>query len=110
MNASRKYVTSRTLTETPSWNNSVLLVGEATTTVARLKEQEGADLVILGSGELTRALLPAGLVDTLVLLIHPLVLGTGIRLFQDIAAPTVLELVGARTSSTGVIVATYRTR
>jgi dihydrofolate reductase len=110
MNASRKYVTSRTLTETPSWNNSVLLVGEATTTVARLKEQEGADLVILGSGELTRALLPAGLVDTLVLLIHPLVLGTGIRLFQDIAAPAMLELVGARTSSTGVIVATYRTR
>lgn len=110
MNASRKYVTSRTLTEAPSWHNSVLLAGEAVTTVAQLKAQDGPDLVVLGSGELTRALLPAGLVDSLVLLIHPFVLGSGIRLFQDVAAPARFDLVGAKTSSTGVIVATYRTR
>ncbi|MGV1009082.1 MAG: dihydrofolate reductase family protein [Dermatophilaceae bacterium] len=110
MNASRKYVTSRTLTETPTWHNSVLLAGEATDTVARLTAQDGPDLVILGSGELTRAMLHARLVDTLVLLIHPLVLGHGIRLFQDVASPAELDLVGSKTSSTGVIVATYRTR
>ena len=82
MNGSRKYVASRTLREPPDWQNSVLLPGEAAEAVADLKGSDGRDLVVLGSGELTRSLMAADLVDLFVLLIHPLVLGRGIRLLR----------------------------
>jgi len=110
MNSSRKYVASGTLTEPLSWTNSVLLQGDLATAVAELKAQDGPDLVILGSGELTRSLMAARLVERFVLLTHPLVLGTGIRLFQDSPRQTEFDLVGSRASSTGVIVATYQLR
>ena len=80
---SRKYVASRTLREPLPWQNSTLLAGDAAESVARLKEQPGKDLVVLGSGDLLQTLMRHGLVDEYVLLIHPLVLGRGRRLFND---------------------------
>ena len=84
---SQKYVASRTLREPLPWQNSTLLAGDAAETVARLKEQPGKDLVVLGSGDLMQTLMRHGLVDEYVLLIHPLVLGRGRRLFADDAQP-----------------------
>ncbi len=108
LNNSPKYVVSRTLTEPLPWNNSTLVTGEAAESVTRLKADLRQDLVILGSGELVRALMPHGLIDTYILLIHPLVLGSGRRLFDDPAgALTKLELVDSTTTTTGVIIATY---
>ncbi|TFC13364.1 dihydrofolate reductase family protein [Cryobacterium sp. MDB2-10] len=103
-----KYVTSMTLPGPLAWNNSILLSGEATTTVAELRQQPGKDIVILGSGELVRALMRWGLIDQYTLLIHPLVLGTGRRLFPDGGPSASLDLVDSTTTSTGVIIATYR--
>ena len=91
------------------WENSTLLAGDATGAVARLRERPGKDLVVLGSGELVRALLARGLVDRLVLPIHPLVLGTGRRLFDDGGAFAALTLVDSVTTTTGVMIATYDT-
>ena len=64
--------------------------------------------MVLGSGQLLRSLMPVGLVDEYVLLIHPLVLGTGIRLFEDDGRTIDLALVDTKTSVTGVVIATYR--
>jgi dihydrofolate reductase len=105
---SRKYVASRTLREPLPWQNSTLLSGEAAETVARLKEQPGKDLVVLGSGDLVQTLARHGLVDVYVLLIHPLLLGRGRRLFGDAAPCTALRLVDSVTTTTGVVIATYQ--
>ena len=75
--------------------------------MAALRDEPGKDLVVLGSGELVRALLARGLVDRFVLPIHPLVLGTGRRLFDDGGAFAALTLVDSVTTTTGVIIATY---
>jgi dihydrofolate reductase len=107
LNNRQKYVASRTLEEPLSWANSTLLRGDATEAVAELKEQ-GTDLVVLGSGELVRSLMRAALVDEYVLLIHPLVLGTGRRLFTDEGPSADLRLVGTKTTTTGVVIATYQ--
>jgi dihydrofolate reductase len=107
LNDTRKYVASTTLSEPLAWRNSELLTGDAVDAVAALKEQPGKDIVILGSGELVRSLLPHGLIDEFVLNIHPLVLGSGRRLFGDDGAYAKLELVDARTTSTGIVIATY---
>jgi dihydrofolate reductase len=107
LNQSQKYVTSRKLEEPLPWMNSTPLKGDAEETVAKLKQEEGNDLVVLGSGELVRSLMPAGLVDEYVLLIHPLVPGTGTRLFPDGSRHT-LELIDTKTAATGVIIVTYR--
>jgi dihydrofolate reductase len=109
LNESRKYVASRTLEEPLSWQNSTLLAGEAADAVAALKNESGGDLVVLGSGELVQTLVRHGLVDEYVLLIHPLVLGSGRRLFSDIAGRTALRLVNAEASPSGVVITTYRT-
>lgn len=103
----RKYVVSTTLAEPLPWVNSTLLKGEAAATVATLKERPGKDLVIMGSGELVRALRKANLVDTYVLLIHPLILGSGRRLFPDGDPFGAMRLVSAKTTEMGVVVATY---
>jgi dihydrofolate reductase len=105
---SQKYVTSTTLREPLPWRNSTLLEGDAADAVARLKEQPGTDMVVLGSGELVQSLRRRNLVDRYVLLIHPLILGTGRRLFPDGAAPATLRLVDSKPTTTGVIIATYR--
>jgi dihydrofolate reductase len=107
LNRTRKYVASTTLTEPLPWENSLLLEGDAADAVAELKARPGdEDLAVLGSGALVRSLMRRGLVDEYLLLIHPLVLGSGRRLFPDgVAAP--LRLVDSLTTTTGVIIATY---
>jgi len=104
----RKYVASTTLKEPLPWKNSTLLEGDAADAVAALKKTPGADLVILGSGELVRSLARRNLVDDYVLFIHPLVLGSGRRLFADGDAFTKLRLVESLSTSTGVVIATYQ--
>jgi dihydrofolate reductase len=109
LNASQKYVASRTLEEPLPWENSVLLGRDVPAAIAELKESVDRDVVILGSGELVRSLMPTGLIDRYVLSIHPLVLGTGQRLFVDGGPPEDLELDGCRTTATGVMIATFAT-
>jgi len=105
MNNSRKYVCSTTLDEPLEWSNSNLLKGDAAESVARLKAQDDPDIVILGSGELIRSLMPHGLIDEYVLAIHPVVMGTGIRMFDGVYAE--LELVESVQTTTGVIITRY---
>ena len=103
-----KYVASTTLSEPLVWQNSVLLEGDAAEAVARLKQQDGKDLVVLGSGRLVESLLRRDLVDQFVLLIYPLVLGTGRRMFAEGVPSTRLRLVDAIPTTTGVLIATYQ--
>ncbi len=108
LNGMPKYVVSRTLKEPLPWPNSTLLGGELTKAVAKLRKKDDRDIVILGSGAVVRKLLAKRLVDQLILLIHPLILGDGQRLFDDTGPDAVFELAGTRTTTTGVIAATYR--
>jgi len=108
LNNTQKYVASTTLSESLSWSNSTLLKGDAAEAVARLKEEPGKDLVVMGSGELARSLMRRNLIDEYVLLIHPLVLGSGRRLFTDGGAFAALRLVSTKTTTTGVVIATYQ--
>ena len=101
-----KYVASRTLKEPLPWRNSTLLHGDAAEAVAKLKE--GDDLGVLGSGQLVRSLMQRGLVDEFVLMTHPLVLGTGHRLFADGGAFAELRLTDTTTTTTGVVIAKYQ--
>jgi dihydrofolate reductase len=108
LNNMQKYVASTTLSEPLSWMNSTLLSGDATETVARIKEKPGKDLMVQGSGELIQSLMQRNLVDEYVLLIHPLVLGSGRRLFTDGGAFAALQLVATKTTTSGVVIATYQ--
>ena len=108
LNNSQKYVASTTLTEPLPWMNSTLLAGEAAEAVAGLKEEPGPDLVVIGSGELVRSLMPPNLIDEYLLLIHPLVLGSGRRLFPDGSPFAKLRLTNSVTTTTGVVIATYQ--
>jgi len=107
LNKSPKYVASSTLVEPLPWSNSTLLKGDVPEAVARLKEESGSDLVILGSGELIRSLIPRNLIDTYILLIHPLVLGSGRRLFADGGSSARFKLIDTKPTTTGVVIATY---
>jgi dihydrofolate reductase len=104
----QKYVVSTTLSGSLAWRNSTLLAD--TDGVARMKATVGGGIVLLGSGELARNLARRGLVDEYILLVHPLVLGSGQRLFEPGLPTSALELTDSRTSTTGVIIATYRAR
>jgi dihydrofolate reductase len=108
LNRKEKYVVSRTLDDTPAWQNSTLLKGEAAHTVKALKDTIDHDLVVLGSGALSHTLLRERLVDELVLMIHPVVLGAGRRLFADGGPASAFALVETVTTTTGVIIAVYR--
>lgn len=110
MNAATKYVVSRTLNDADAWQNSILLSGEAVETVADLKAQPGKDLSIVGSASLVRALHAAGLIDHYQLLIHPLTLGCGTRLFEGPAPLTEFELTDSVPTTKGVIIARYTRR
>jgi dihydrofolate reductase len=107
INSMPKLVASRKLTEPLEWNNSTLLTGDVADAVAGLKEQPGDDLVVLGSGDLIRTLLAHDLIDEFLLMIHPLVLGTGKRLFRDGAPTRSLRLVDSTVTTTGVVIASY---
>jgi dihydrofolate reductase len=106
LEASTKYVVSRSDREL-GWQNSVLLEGDAAETVADLKAREAGSIVILGSGALVQALLPHGLIDAFLLTIHPLVLGSGRRLFADPGALARFTLVESKPTTTGVLIARY---
>ncbi len=108
LNNTEKYVASTTLKEPLPWSNSILLQGDAASAVAELKKGAGKDLVILGSGALIRSLMPRHLIDEYVLLIHPLVLGSGQRLFPDGGSFVALRLIDSKPTSTGVLIATYQ--
>jgi dihydrofolate reductase len=105
---SRKFVVSRTLTGPLTWKNSTLLAGEAAQTVAALKAQPDQNLLVMGSSELVRTLLRHDLVDDFILMVHPIVLGSGRRLFGDDGDVARLRLADTKTTTTGVIIATYR--
>jgi dihydrofolate reductase len=107
LDRSRKYVCSRTLQEPLPWRNSTLLAGEAAETVARLKREPGPDLTVLGCSDLLQTLTRERLVDAYVLLIHPLVLGRGRRLFETGTPRTELRLSKSVATTTGVVIATY---
>ena len=110
MNATTKYVVSRTLEDADAWQNSVLLRGDAAGTVAELKAQPGGDLGIIGSVSLVRSLHAAALIDHYTLVICPLTLGSGTRLFDGPAPLTEFELTGSVTTTKGVIIAHYARR
>ena len=104
----QKYVATTTAIEPLPWENSTRLVGDVGDAVAGLKAQPGKDFVVLGSGELVRSLVRRDLIDEFVLMIHPLVLGSGRRLFDDDGTLARLQLVDVKPTTTGVMVATYR--
>lgn len=106
LNNRRKYVVSTTLGEPLPWANSTCL--EDVEAVSSLKEQPGGDMVVLGSGELSQSLMQSGLVDEYVLSIHPLVLGSGRRLFPEGSPFAKLHLVDSVTTTTGVVIGTFR--
>jgi dihydrofolate reductase len=107
LNSAPKYVASRTLREPLPWPNSTLLAGEAGDAVAQLKQEAEGDLFVMGSGGLIATLTGRGLIDEYLLLIHPLVLGTGRRMFADGLPPADLRLVDTKSTARGVLIATY---
>jgi dihydrofolate reductase len=108
LNNTQKYVASTTLKAPLPWSNSTLLEGDVTQAVAELKGQQGNDIGVLGSGELVQSLMRHNLVDRFVLMIHPLVLGSGRRLFPDGGPAANLRLVDSVVTTTGVVIATYQ--
>jgi dihydrofolate reductase len=104
----QKYVASRTLEEPLPWANSTLLEGDAADAVSRLKGETDGNLTVMGSGDLLQSLMRRGLVDEYMLLIHPLVLGSGRRLFPEGCTSADLGLIDTVATTTGVVIATYR--
>jgi len=107
MNETPKFVASRTLDKV-EWQNSTLLEGDLAEAVNELKARPGKNIGMSGSATLVRSLLERGVLDELRLLVHPLVVGQGAKLFPDGASPVSLELVDSKTFSTGVLDLTYR--
>jgi dihydrofolate reductase len=104
-NSVRKYVVSNTL-EKAEWNNSVIISGDVVREIQTLKQSVGRDIMVHGSGNLVQTLLQHGLVDRLHLLVYPVVLGTGKRLFADGTTAT-LQLLETRRFSSGVTALIY---
>jgi len=107
MNNLPKYVVSTTLEEV-AWNNSRLIKGNIAEEVYKLKQQPGQDILIAGSGELVHTLMHHDLIDEYRLMVYPVVLGSGKRLFRDGSDTTVLRLVETKTFSSGVVVLSYQ--
>lgn len=107
MNGIDKFVASRTLDDV-EWENSTLLEGDVAEAVADLKREDGGDIRVIGSGDLVGTLMRNDLVDGYELMIHPLVLGSGKRLFEADAGRTDLELVDSETTGTGVAILQYQ--
>jgi dihydrofolate reductase len=107
LNTKAKYVASTTLTDPLEWQNSTLLRGDVLEAVAALKRGDGADLHVIGSTELVQMLIARGLVDEFRLMIDPVVLGGGKRIFRDDGSLRPLRLVASEATTTGAILATY---
>jgi dihydrofolate reductase len=108
MNNTPKFVVSKTLEEPLEWNNSTLIKGNVAEEITELKQQPGKDITITGSPTLVRSLLQDDLIDELRLMIHPIVVGSGKRLFEDGSDQKALELVDSKTFGTGVVYLTYQ--
>jgi len=109
MNAVPKYVASRTLTDDDmTWNSTLLSRDDAVADITALRARDGGDLMIWGSVSLVRALLGEGLIDQLTVMIEPILLGGGKRIFPEDGTARPLELVDVATAGTGVQVCTYR--
>jgi len=106
MNAMAKTVFSRTL-DAVSWQNTTLVKGDLVTEVARLKQQPGGDIVILGSGTIVSQLTEARLIDEYQLAVHPIVLGRGRTLFETVKTPVSLKLTKTRAFKNGSVVFWY---
>jgi dihydrofolate reductase len=106
LNAATKYVASRGNPEL-TWQNSVLLEGDAADAVAALKQEDGPEIQVHGSGDLIQSLMRANLVDAYRLWIFPVVIGSGKKLFADGTVPCGLKLVDSVVSTTGVLIGTY---
>src|SRR6266516_842652 len=107
MNSLPKFVVSTTLKEV-EWNNARLMKGNIAEEVSKLKQQPGQDILVSGSGELVHTLMQHDLIDEYRLMVHPVVLGSGKRLFRDGSDTTVLRLVDTKTFSSAVVVLTYQ--
>jgi len=107
MNSLPKYVVTRTL-QTLDWNNSTPIRGNIAEEVSGLKQQPGQDILVAGSAELVRTLMQHDLIDEFRLMVHPIVLGSGKRLFGDGCAMQVLQLVDSRALGSGILLLTYR--
>ena len=106
LNATPKYVASRTLTD-PTWSKAQVLAGELAPAVRELKATGEGTIAVLGSGVLVQELLAEDLVDGFRLFLHPLLLGTGKKLFRDMDRPRRLRLVHSQATSTGVLMLSY---
>ena len=107
LNTRPKYVASNTLTD-PQWADTTVLSGDLAAAIGKLKAKPKGELQVHGSGALIRWLLENDLVDELILLVVPVVLGQGARLFPDAGPDTALELVDSRADSKGVTIQVYR--
>jgi dihydrofolate reductase len=106
LNHATKYVASRSR-PTLEWSHSVLIEGEAAEGIAALKQEDGPELQVHGSGDLIQTLLRHNLVDEFRLWVFPLVIGSGKRLFSEGTIPSGLKLVDSKVSTTGVVIGTY---
>ena len=106
MNGLPKFVVSTTL-DTAEWNNSTLIKDNVVEEIARLKEQPGQDILLAGSADLVHTLMQHDLIDEYRLMIHPVVVGHGKRLFREGSANKVLRLVGTQTLPSGIVILTY---
>ena len=106
-NSLPKYVVSSTLREPLQWQNSTLIKGDVAAEIASLKSHEGKEIQVIGSGELVQMLNRQGLIDEYRLMLHPLVMGKGKRLFREGIPMVRLRLVDSKPSSTGVLILTY---
>jgi dihydrofolate reductase len=108
MNGYPKYVVSRTLKEPLEWNNSTLIEGNVAEEVSSLKQQPGKEILVFGSGELVNTLMQHGLIDEYRLVVFPIVVGGGKRLFRDEGATVNTELIETKTVGPHGVVLTYR--
>ena len=108
MNATPKYVVSTTLSEPLLWQNSTLIRDDVAGAIRRLKADDGKDIQVIGSGELVQTLIREGLVDEYQLMVHPIVLGSGKRLFRDGLDLNRFELVDSSATTKGVLLLRYR--
>ena len=108
INSSPKYVFSTTLDNVEAWQNSTLLRGDLAQEIAQLKQQPGKNIGTAGSPSLVVSLLEQGLVDELILLVHPVVAGRGKRLFKDEGSLKRLKLLSSKATRTGTVILTYQ--
>jgi dihydrofolate reductase len=108
LNTARKFVASSNPTMRLKWPNSTFLRGDIPSGIAELKQDSGGDFVIMGSGRLIRSLLPGKLIDEYLLMIHPIVFGSGQRLFDHDNNMVDLKLIQSEATRTGVIIAVYQ--